>query len=574
MKQWVLRDPVPEKVSKKLEKYPDLVRNLLFYRGIESEKEADVFLMPDYERDLHDPFGMLGMGKAVDRIISAIKKNERIVLFGDYDADGVCASTLFCDFFKKVGFENFHVHIPDRNLDGYSLDMKNIDEFSKQGANLILTVDCGGSDYDEIEKANSLGIDVVVTDHHLIPEKKPNAYALVDPKQKDDKYPFKHLCGTAVAFKVVQALIRKGVDIDLFHIVPGWEKWLLDLVAIATVADMVPLTDENRVLVYYGLQVLRKTRRVGIHGFYNNSKMYIKQNTITEEDIAFVMAPRINIAGRMEHANMSFGLLTTECEAEACRIVSHLEELNLRRREKVQEVLNGIYDDIEKNKDDSVIVVGNKDWFPGVLGLTANRIIEKYDKPVFLWGKGNGKEVRGSGRVSENLGINLVDLMKSLPEGILNECGGHALSAGFSVNEDRLSDLKGALIKAFDAMPKNEILSSDLYIDKDMGINDVSWQNFEMVNQFAPFGFDNPKPVFSFNDLEIKNVKKFGNGGIHLQLDFEKEGGKIVSAIGFFMADDKRYDLEPGQKIKLAANIERSDFRNFPELRLKIVDIK
>ena len=574
MKQWILRDPISEKVSKKLEKQPDFIRNLLFYKGIETEKEAGIFLNPDYERDLHDPFDMLGMDKAVERIIKAIEKNERIIIFGDYDADGVSASTIFHDFFKKVGFENFHVHIPDRHLDGYGLTLESIDEFSKQDAKLILTVDCGSSDYDEVEKANSLGIDVVVTDHHIVPEKKPNAFALVNPKQSGDNYPFEYLCGAGIAFKVVQALVRRGVDSGLFNIVSGWEKWLLDVVAIATVADMVPLTDENRALVYYGLKVLKKTKRVGIHSFYNHKKMYITQDRINEEDIAFVIAPRLNIASRMEHANMSFSLLVTKSNDESVQIVNHLEELNLRRREIVQEVVSGIYDDIGKNPDDSVIVVGNKKWNPGVLGLTANRIIEKYDKPVFLWGKGEGKEVRGSSRVSDHLGVNLVDLMKSLPEGILNECGGHALAAGFSVNEDKLSELKGALIKAFDEIPKEENAEGNsLYIDKEMGIGDINWGNHKMIDQFAPFGVDNPKPVFSFDNLEIKNVKKFGGKKEHLQLDFEKLNGKLMSAIGFFMADDKRFDLESGQKIKLAATIERSDFRNFPELRLKIVDI-
>jgi len=308
---------------------------LLSVRKIDDKNS---FFSPDYERDLYGPFELLNMDKAVDRILGAIKKNEKVIVFGDYDADGVCSSSIFHDFFKKIGFENFETYIPDRNTEGFSLTLGVIEKFSKDNVDLIITLDCGVTDYDEVRKANEQGMDVVILDHHLQAEKLPQAVAIVDPKQEKDDYPFEMLCGAAVAFKTIQALIDKGG----FNITPGWEKWLLDLVAVATVADMVPLCDENRVLLHYGLRVLKKTNRVGFLALFK--KLKINQKNVTEDDIAFLIAPRVNIASRMEHASISYSLLTTESSEESKWVVGRLDDLNKERRS----VVEGILDEVEK----------------------------------------------------------------------------------------------------------------------------------------------------------------------------------------------------------------------------------
>lgn len=552
IKQWVLR----KKASDNLEE------QLSHYRNIK--------LLPDYEKDLPDPFKILNMDKAVERIFGAIKNNERIIIFGDYDADGVCASVILHDFFKKIGFENFHVHIPDRHLDGYGLTLESIDEFAHpvrnsvsngtgQKAKLIITLDCGITDYEEVEKANNLGIDVIVIDHHLPPKKLPNALAIIDVKQKKDKYLFKDLCGAGVAFKVIQALIKK------FEIVPGWEKWLLDLVAIATVADMMPLVEENRVFVFYGLQVLRKTKRPGLLSFYRRMKMM--PANISEDDIGFTIAPRINVASRMEHANTSFELLTTESPEEADWLTGRIELLNKERKNIVEAMLQEIDKKINKESIPPVIVMGKINWNPGVLGLVATRLVEKYNRPAFLWGRERAKEIKGACRSDGT--VNITDLMAALPKDILLDFGGHAFAGGFSVKEEKINDLEKEILNAYKKISKQKTEKEILNIDKEISLREINWEFYSVIEKFQPFGVGNPKPVFLFSNIEIKNIKKFGNDGLHLQLDFEK-----ISAIGFFIANAEKYDLKKSQKIDLVATLDKSTFRNSLELRLRIIDVK
>ena len=566
-KQWVIRKPISARINKVLSKEPELIRHLLFYKGIKTKKEADKFLNPNYERDMHDPFDILGMEDTVKRILKAIKNNERIVIFGDYDADGVCASAIFHDFFKKIGFDNFHIHIPDRHLDGYGLTSGAIDEFAKQKANLIITVDCGITDFEEVERANSSKIDVIITDHHLVPEKLPNALAVVDSKQKKDKYFFKYLSGAGVAFKIIQALVKRGN----FNIITGWEKWLLDAVAIATIADMVPLVDENRTIAYYGLEVLKKTQRPGLISFYK--KFNIDPNHITEDDIAFTIAPRINVASRLAHASTSFSLLITDSSGEANWISSHLDSLNNDRKNAVENILNEVVKVAAGRKDffGDIIVVGSEKWHPGVLGIAANRILETYKKSVFMWGKAESNGIKGSCRSDGS--VNLVELMKKLPKGILIEHGGHALAGGFSVEDSRMNDLEPEIKKAYKKIKKQKINNGEIFIDKELSLDDVNWENYKMIDRLRPFGVENPKPIFLFSDIEISNVRKFGNGGIHLELAFKKNNGENISAIGFFASEDNM-NLKIGQKIDLAASFEKSVFRSALELRLRIVDIR
>ena len=566
MKQWILKEKIPAKISKELNTKPDIVRQFLFNRGIKTSREAEIFLNPDYERDLHNPFEILDMEKAVRRITDAVKKNEKIVIFGDYDADGICATVVFYDFFKKVGFENFHVHIPDRNLDGYGLTPPAIDEFIKQKVNLIITLDCGISDFDEVGKANNAGIEVIIIDHHLVPEKIPNAYAIVNSKQLADKYPFKFLSGTGIAFKTICAIIQKGE----FNIMPGWEKWLLDVVAIATVADMVPLVDENRTLVFYGLKVLQKTQRPGLISFYK--RFALNAQNISEDDLSFVVAPRINVASRIDHATISFDLLTTNLPEEAVWISERLDVMNSERKDAVEKIIAEIDKDAHY-KDGDIIVAGSANWHPGVLGIAANRLLEKYNCPVFLWGKGIAEEIKGSCR--SNGSINLVEFMGKLPEDILIDFGGHALAGGFSVKKDGAEKFKDEVLALYEKFPKQKVENGVLYLDEKLGIDDVNWDFYSLIiEKFRPFGVENQKLVFGFDDLEIERVKKFGNNGVHLQLDFKKKEGDIVSAIGFFMAKDNNFNLGPGQRVNLAASLEKNYFRNNLELRLRIVDVK
>ncbi|MDP3052000.1 MAG: single-stranded-DNA-specific exonuclease RecJ [bacterium] len=555
-KKWVLR----EKISDELEK------QLLFYRGIKTEEEAEKFFHPDYERDLRDPFGFPVMEKIVSRIAKAIEVNEKIVVFGDYDADGICACVIFHDFFKKIGFENFQAYIPDRSQEGYGLNLKAIDEFIKQKTGLIITVDCGITDIEEIKKANAAGIDVIVIDHHLASQGVPPAFAVLDLFIEGEEHPFKQFCGAGLAFKVVSALVKN----DAFKITSGWEKWLLDVAAIATVADRFPLIDESRILVFYGLEVLKKTRRKGLHALFR--KLQIDKLNITEDDIGFYIAPCINVASRMDHATISYSLLITESDEEAEALSSRLVELNNERKKKTEEIFGEIDSKLEGMENlPEILVLGDEKWPLGVLSLLANKILEKYNRPAIVWGRGK-TEIQGSCR--SNGKINLVELLTAIGDKMLDDFGGHALASGFSIKEGKISELNKEVEKAYEKVSHYEIELPYLWLDVELNLENVDWHLIELLEKFRPFGMANAKPVFLFSNLEVYNAKTFGNGGIHLQLDFKKPSGEVVPAIGFFMQQRLDFDIAKDSQVDLAASIEKSMFKGYPELRMRIVDVR
>jgi single-stranded-DNA-specific exonuclease len=332
------------------------------------------------------------------------------------------------------------------------------------------------------------------------------------------------------------------------------------------------MRDENRVFAYYGLKVLRKTRRIGLLALYQ--KLRLDAENINEDDIGFMVAPRINTASRMDHATTSFNLLVTENPEEAKWIASHLEGKNGERKKAVQIILDSVENSLSpKGKIPEVVVAGNLEWLPGVLGLAANRLMDKYHRPVFLWGKADAHEIKGSCRSDGS--VNLVALMEEM-QGFFIEFGGHALAGGFSLKEDKKDIFEQEALKAFSKAKKQEAGSAVLEIDSEITLDDVNMQVWESIEKFAPFGMENPKPVFLLKGIEIANAKSFGNGGIHLELGFKKPGGEIVRAVGFFMDGNKFSDADVavGGRIDLVANMERSTFAGRDELRLRIVDIR
>ena len=557
-KKWVLREKISD----------DLEKQLLFYRGIKTEEEAEKFFNPDYERDLRDPFEFSEMEKITDRIVKAVKSDEKIIIFGDYDADGICSCAVFHDFFKKIGFENFWVYIPDRNKEGYGLNLNAIDEFIKQKVNLIITVDCGITDYEEIKRAKNGGIDVIVIDHHLIPAELPPAFAILDPKIEGEDYPFKDFCGAGLAFKVVSALVKN----EAFKIIPGWEKWFLDVVAIATVADMFSLTDESRIFVSCGLKVLKKTRRPGLLSLFK--KLQIDKLNINEDDIGFLIAPCINVASRFDHATISFSLLTTDSNEEAEILSQKLVETNNERKRVSEELFKKIDADLSKvEKLPEVIVLGDESWQLGILPVLVNKVLEKYNRPVLLWGRGDAdSEIKGSCR--SNGRINLVELLGEIGDKIFAEFGGHAVAAGFTVKEGKIKDLDKEVEKAYQNISHYEIEPSVLWLDAELNLENIDWNFVSFLDKFRPFGTGNPKPVFLLKNLEVWEARVFGNEGIHIKLNFRKPSGEIVPAVGFFMAERFDFPLEKDARIDLAALVEKNIYNGSTELRLRIVDIR
>jgi len=575
-KNWTLAKRLSEKVSKNLEDYPILVQQLLFNRELKTKEEAETYLNPSYERDLHDPFLMADMKKAAERVIKAIQEGEKTIIYGDYDADGIPGTAIIATFFKAVGYTNFDIYIPDRSQEDYGLNFKALNEFIANKVNLIITVDCGITDVPEVKAAQEAGIDVIITDHHLALDTLPPAYAIVDAKRLDDTYPYKMLCGAAVAFKLVLAMLA----LNRFGLKEGWEKWLLDLVVISTVTDMVPMREENRALTHFGLKVLRQTKRLGLLALF--SVLKIKPSQVTEDDIGFMVGPRLNAASRMSKASQAYYLLMTEDLAEAETIARHLEEKNKDRRDYVDVILKEV-DEIYKGKEiPAVIVAGNHNWTPGVLGLTCSRLVEKYQRPVFLWTKGDGESTKGSARSDGT--VSLVELMKAVGEDFFINMGGHHMAAGFSFVKGKEEEFAQKVNEVYVKL-KNELVP-ELRVDAKVSLDDLNWELYEWIEKMGPYGIDNPKPVFWFENIEIDSARAFGNGGIHLELSFRNSSGKKINAIGFFsVSPAEKFDginghsfhgaeLERGKKVNLLANLEKSTFFGPAELRLRIVDIQ
>lgn len=569
MKSWIARSEPSPADREGLNVFPDLLQHLLFHRGIKTKDEAHRFLNPSYERDLHDPFLMLNMKRAVDRILLAISKNEKIVIYGDYDCDGIPGSVILHDFFKKINHQNFYVYIPHRHLEGYGLNIKAIEKFGEDGVGLVITVDNGITDVPEVDRAGELGIDVIITDHHLPQEKVPKAFTILNSKQNEDKYPFDMLCGAGVAFKLVQALLRSGKD--LWQVREGWEKWLLDVAGISTIADMVPLYGENRVLAYYGLKVLQKTPRPGLLKLF--SKARISLANLNEVDIGFTIAPRINAASRMGVPINGFNLLATIDDIEAGAMADYLESKNNERKRVVSKMMAEVEGMMEEDNGLSVIVVGSKSWPPGVVGLAASKIVERYKRPAFVWGMEGADEIKGSCRSDGR--VNLVDLMVSAGEGLFTAMGGHALAGGFSVAEERLSDLSYKLSAAYDKISSASVLDvGHTVVDKKISIDDVSLNTADLIFKMAPFGMGNERPLFLLENLEIFSVSYFGAGSNHLRLNFNNSLGEKISAVMFGFRDKSNAEFSPGDKVNMLAEIEVDNFGYRPQVRLRIIDLE
>lgn len=554
--------------------HQDLIEILLQNRGIKRE-DWDKFLNPSYENDLSDPFLLKDMEKAVVRIFEAVEAKEKIVIFSDYDSDGIPASVIMYDFFKKIGFENFSVYIPDRYDEGYGLYPEIIDTFIKDKVGLLITFDLGITAVSEVAQAEASGMNVIITDHHLPVASVPQAYAVIDPKIEKDtrnkndinkKRGYQELCGAGIAFKLVQALIKKYGD--YWKINSGWEKWLLDMAGLATIADQVPLLEENRVLAFYGLKVLQKGRRLGLAELLKKASVDVTK--INEEDISFTLAPRINAASRMASPMLAFETLSTADSARAKNLADELSKINDDRKYLVSNIMKEANKVLQKRELNDIIVLGNPKWKVGVLGIVASKIVEEYKRTVFVWGEEGGC-LKGSCR---SLGdINLVEVMSSLPENSLIEFGGHKMAGGFSVSHQEIHFLEERILSVYKGKvltPEKEQTEAELTIDLD----DVTEENYKAIEKLAPFGVANPRPKFLFKNIEIFSAKEFGKEKNHLELIFKNSRGRQVKAIAFFKTT-KSFDLSlsEGLKIDLVATLEKNNFAGRSELRLRIIDI-
>lgn len=538
-----------------------LTNTLLEKRGILTTSEKNHFLYPDYDRDVHDPFLLTGMKEATTRIIKAMQEGEKIAIYSDYDMDGIPGAVVMSDFFKRAQYGNVVHYVPNRNAEGFGLNEAALTKLAKENVTLVITVDCGIRAVSQVARAASMGVDVIVTDHHTPGAVLPDAVVVLNPNKKEDTYPNKHLCGAGVAFKLVSALTQSISDIP-----NDSEKWSLDMVAAATVSDMVSLLGENRALVHFGLRVLRKSSRPGIRALCMQART--KQQYLTEDDVMFSLAPRINAASRMGHAGDALLLLVAGNEEHARTQASILEELNKERKSAVITMVKHIKKTVSAREvREPVLVVGDPRWQPGLLGLVAQRAVELYDRPVCVWGRGDAAEVKGSCRSDGS--VNVVSLLESAHD-VLVDYGGHEYSGGFSIRSEDVHKLSLAFSAHQSPAAGNTKKAAP---DALLSLEDVTWKTYREIECLAPFGVGNQKPVFEFRDVTIAGVRRFGSGKAHMELLCKTEDREAIRAIQFFAGKELDEQCIEGALVTLRAHLEQSFFGGTPELRLRIVSV-
>lgn len=559
---------VPDDATSSLDGFSPLVRQLLRTRGVTTAEEAETFFAPQYET-LYDPFLMTDMEKAVVRILNALASGERIVIFSDYDCDGIPGGVLLHDFLVAIGCANFENYIPHRHTDGYGLGVAAIDALAERGACIVITVDCGITDVEPAARAKERGIDLIITDHHEVGLALPDAYAILNPK-RDDAYPFKGLCGTGVAWKLVEALLLRGRETGQFDLKSGAEKWWLDVVGLATIADRVPLVGENRTIAHFGLKVLRKSRRPGLQHLFRGTRLV--QRYLTEDDIGFMIAPRINAASRMDTPEDAFQMLATRDEEAAGTHVRHLETLNNERKGVVAAMVKDIKKRIAQTTELApVIVMGNPEWRPALVGLVANTVVETCNRPVFLWGRDGRDVIKGSCRSDGTMSV--VSLMHEVRD-VFIEYGGHHASGGFSVQQKAIHTLDARINGAYAILQEAVVpLTPEVVVDAVLSLDDITGQFMRDLARLAPFGEGNQKPIFAFRHVTPEKVFSFGKGQDHTKVSFRTRHGALEAIAFFAQPDAFSTPLQAGAPITLIAHAEQSFFMNRLVTRLRIVDV-
>jgi len=582
---WQLKPKAPSIFFKQFPEYSPLITQLLYNRGFKTQPQIDEFFNPDFQEDFHSPFLLKGMKKAIKRIQEAIAKQEKIIIYGDYDADGICASAILFLTFRALGAKNCDSYIPDRAKEGHGLNERAIKELAQAGANLIITVDCASTDLKEVDLVNSLGVDIIITDHHELGDRLPKAVALINSLQKGDKYPFKNLSGTGIAYKLAWALLSsKENNLD-----DSFKKWLLDLVALGTVADVMPIIGENRTLVKYGLGVLAQTKWPGIQELMKIAKLSPQlekrssngeapSTNLSTQTLGYVLGPRLNAAGRMNHANRAFQLLITKDRKEAISLAQEINQNNLARQSLTEKIVKEVNVRLEKkftqDVNPEIIFEGSPDWPVGLVGLVAGKIADKYHRPTIIYQE-NEKIINASCRTIPQ--FNLMEPIRKCAD-FFDDFGGHKMSAGFSMKKENLEQVKEIFNQVAEEKLKDEDLIPCLDIDAEMSLEEITWQNYDQIQLFAPFGQANSEPKFLAEDLEVANVRMVGNNGHHLKMELmmfnsQSNSGKTFKAIGFNLG--KRIDeLKVGDLVDVVFELIIDEWNGTRDLQMKIIDLK
>ena len=535
-----------------------IVATILNDMHFKDDKEIEKFLKPK-RTDFYNPFFMPDMEKAVSRITKALKNNENITIFGDYDADGITSTTILKRFFHDINKE-CNVYIPNRLNEGYGLNKNAIKKLSEDGTNLIITVDCGITAIEETKYAKELGIDIVITDHHESGEEIPDAEAVVDCKRKDNKYPFRELAGCGVAFKLTQALC-KNLELNENQALK-----YLDIACVGTISDVVPLVDENRVIVKLGMLLLKQTKNLGLKQIINNA--HFKE--FNSMSVAFGITPRINACGRLGHQGEALELFTTDNQEKATELAKKMDEYNIQRQleEKriYDEAITLLQEEAQTNGITNCIVLGHENWNPGVIGIVSSRITEKFYKPSILVcfdkdiAKGSGRSIEG------------FDLHKALMkcDKYLTNYGGHSLAAGLSLNTKDFEKFKNMINEYAEKNIKDEDLIPTINIDLKLEDSQLNIEDVEELKLLEPFGQSNEEPIFMITNLKVVSIKTLSDGK-HLKLYLKNQN--YLDAIGFNLGE-RANELKIGDTIDIVGNLNINEFNNTKKVQMLLKDFK
>lgn len=598
-------------VDKEGEGNQNLLAQLLFNRGLNTKEKADEFLNVKYE-NLHSPFLFKNMEKAVARIWQAIENKEGMWIYGDYDADAVTANAVLQQTFKYLGVD-IQSYIPDRFSEGYGVNMDALNKIKEAGAKIIITVDCGTNSVDAAEFCIKNGIDLIITDHHEIIGPVPAAFALINPKNKNDNYPYAEITGVGVAFKLATGLLSKfdkvthalssrnffsdghnqetknirdpytSSKMDSGHsasesedqnsgmtmkpYLGGFEKWLLDLVAIGTVADCHSLLGENRILVKYGLKVLSKTKWIGLKELMNAAALDLQTKPADTYTLGFVIAPRLNAAGRLEHANIALDLLMETSISSATQKASALEAINQRRQQITAQVVSEAKEKVLAISERKILALYQEGWPKGVVGLVAGRLAEENYKPVIVLEK-TGEICTGSARTAGD--FDLLEAIKSASEYLI-KFGGHKQAAGLSLKADQFNNFYQKLLEYADKNIKED-LERVLELEAELQFEDLQPNTYNLISSFEPFGVDNHKPKFLIKRLKIASLRSVGAEKQHLQLQLQK-AEKTIAGIAFNSGYLEK-NIKLGDTVDVAAELIEDAWNGRSQVKLRVVDLK
>ena len=560
--RWTLKPKPDTSKVKQLQEslqVDETIASLLVQRGIDTYEDAKHFFRPSFE-DLHDPFLMKDMDKAVARIEQAIANEENILVYGDYDVDGTTAVSLMSSYLLSK-YPNVATYIPDRYGEGYGISYKGIDFAQDNDFSLIIALDCGIKAIDKVKYASEKGIDFIICDHHRPGGNIPDAIAVLDPKRNDCDYPFKELCGCGVGFKLIQALASKEgkTTEDLVE--------YLDLVATAIGADIVPITGENRALAYFGLQVINEAPRAGFRAIINQ----VKKDTLSITDVVFTIAPRINAAGRMKHGQYAVNLLTEINLEKAVQLAEEIEAFNTDRRDADKRITEEALQQIEEQKKQKnfTTVVYHATWHKGVIGIVASRLIETYYRPTLVFTK-SGDRLAASARSVK--GFDVYNALEACSEHI-EQFGGHKYAAGLTLKEENYLAFKQAFESVVSSTIEKHMLTPEVTVDTDITLNSITPKFYRILSQFAPFGPGNMSPVFMSTDLKDTGYGKcVGEDDKHLRVTVTQNGNKLVG-IGFGLGDKINLILN-SKPFKATYSIDENHWNGSVSLQLKLRDIK